>query len=333
LYEALEYGVGHFCGSVGTNIVSMCAAAFILWRFLALCRKLGIAHEYLLAGCVLFVPAYWIAASSTTDYMWSIAFLIAAAELLLDSRLAWASIAGAIAMGFRASNSLVLAGAYAGLLIYAWQSKWPGARILRILASGIAAAVLGALFFVPSWQMTNRTLQFLTPGIGPAAMWTLKMHVGRFFYKGIYLFGPIATVLLLFFIARDWKRLSPVNAENKKARFIFLGAFLGNIVLFAKFPVEVSYLLPGLVFFMLLAGMSFLNRKSSIVAVLCGIASFNVFSISLAKPNIPMHATNAKLTFTPRKGALVEDIEMRLKAKQCETATCWAKNVGEQSAL
>ena len=333
LYEALVYFVSHFGGPVATNIASMCAGAFILWRLIVLCRRMGIGHEYLLTSCVLFVPTFLIAASSTIDYVWSIAFLIGAAELLLDSRFAMASIVGAIAIGFRVSNSVVLAGVYAGLLLFGFKSGWQAKEIGKINFSGISAAVLGTLFLVPSWQVAHHTLDFLTPSIGPAAMWTLKMHVGRFIYKSIYLFGPVATLILLFLLARYRKlpNFSSHSTDAGKGFSIFLGAFLGNIVLFAKFPIEVSYLLPGMVFFLLVAGMTFLNlSRTGIVVVLCAIILFNFFSISLAKPNTPLHATNATLTFSPRSGVLLEDIRIRLKAKKCDTVPCWAKNVAEQ---
>ena len=336
LYEALAYGVGHLGGSIATNIASMCAGAFILWRFIVLCRKIGIRHEYLLASCVLFVPTFLIAASSTMDYLWSIAFLIAAAELLLDSRLALASIAGAMAIGFRASNSLVLAGAYAGLLLYGFSDGWKLPKVARVVISGLVAAFLGALFFLPSWVLAHHTMAFLTPGIGPAAMWTMKMHVGRFIYKMIYLFGPIATCILLFLLACNLKppKFSSMNANAGKGFAIFLGAFGGNIVIFAKFPLEVSYLLPGMVFFLLVAGISFLSSsRMGIVASLCGIVVFNFFSVSLAKPNIPLHATDAKLTLSPRSGVLVEDIRIRLKAKRCDSVPCWAKYAQGQPEL
>lgn len=336
LYEALVYGIGHWGGSIAVNIASMCAGAFILWRFLALCRKTGIRHPYLLACCVLFVPTFLIAASSTIGYLWSIAFLIAAAELLIDSRFALASVVGAIAIGFRGSNALVLAGAYAGLLVYGLVERWRGRRIAAIVLSGIVAACLGMLFFLPSWTLAHHTLAFLTPGIGPAAMWTLKMHVGRFFYKMVYVFGPIATLILLFLLVRNWRKpnFSSFDPRAPKALSIFLGAFLGNLVLFGKFPVEVSYLLPGVVFFLLLAGISFLDHsRAGSIAVLCGVLSFNVFSISLAKPNIPLRATNAQVSISPEPGLLLEDIRIRLQAKPCDSVACWAESVNQQPAL
>ena len=336
LYEGIVYAIAHLGGYVATNVASMCAGAFILWRFLSLCRKLRIPNEYILGFCVLFVPTFLIAASSTIDYLWSLAFLVATAELLLDDRLALASLTGAIAVGFRASNSIIVAGTYAGLLIYGIYVRWGGRRIAAILGSGFAAAALGALFFLPSWIVAHGTLGFLTPGIGPAAMWTFKMHAGRFIYKTIYLFGPIATIIMLFLLVRNRLHLKfPKNSDVRRRGFaIALGAFLANIALFAKFPVEVSYLLPSMFFFMLLAGLTFLNdSRTSALLVLGGILTFNLFSISFAKPNVPLHATNATLTVAPQAGILIEDIRIRLKAKSCETVPCWAQKVQQQPAL
>lgn len=336
LYEALVYATSHLGGSVATNIASLCAGAFILWRFIVLCRRIGVRHEYLLASCILFVPTFLIAASSTMDYLWSIAFLAAAAELLLDSKLAPATIAGAIAIGFRASNSLVLGGAYAALLVYGLMAEWRPQQLIRVAISGVFAAILGALFLVPSWILAHHTMGFLTPGIGPAQMWTLKMHAGRFLYKMIYLFGPIASFAILFLFVRNCRQLkfAGMSGTAQKGFAIFLGAFLGDILLFAKFPVEVSYLLSGLFFFMLMGGRSFLNSsRAGAIVVLCGIVIFNFFSISFAKPNIPMHATNARLSISLQRGILLEDIQLRMKVKSCETNACWSKKAGTQPAI
>ncbi len=336
LYEALVYGVSHLGGSVATDMASMCAGAFILWRFIVLCRKVGIHHEYLLASCVLFVPTFLIAASSTMDYLWSIAFLIATVEFLLGSRLTLASLAGAIAIGFRASNALVLAGIYVGLLIYSFMVGSETKKVFRIAIAGAVSAILGMVFFIPSWLVAHHTMSFLTPGTGSAAMWTLKMHVGRFIYKSAYLFGPIASFILLFMLIRHriLLKFSSLDDRVRKGFSMFLGAFLADLILFGKFPIEVSYLLPGLVFFLLLAGASFLKvSRAGIIAVLCGIISFNFLSIFFAKPNVPMHATNAKLSIGLRQGVLLEDIGIRLKAKPCQSVSCWQKKVNELPAI
>lgn len=290
LYEALVYGAGHFGGAVATNVGSMCAGAFVLWRFIVLCRKTGIRHELLLALCLLFVPTFLIAASSTIDYLWSLAFLIAAAELLYEDKLALASIVGAIAIGFRGSNSIVLAGAYAGLLCYGLITDWGPRQAVRPVISGLAAAFLGAFFYLPSWTLAHHTMSFLTPGIGPPDMWTLKMHVGRFLYKTIYLFGPFATGIFLFLLARRHRlsNFSSMDAHAKKGALIFSGAVAGNLLLFAKFPIEVSYLLPGAVFVLLAVGTIFLDlSRKGIMTVLCGIIAFNFISVSFARPNVP----------------------------------------------
>jgi len=241
-----------------------------------------------------------------------------------------------LAIGFRASNSLALAGAYAGLLLYGLSAGWKLREVAGVVISGLAAAILGALFFLTSWILSHHTTAFLTLGIGPAAMWTLKMHVGGFMYKVIYLFGPIATCILLFLLACNRKpsKLSSMNANAGRGFAIFLGAFSGNIVIFVKFPLKVSYLPPRMVFFLLVAGISFLSSsRMGIVASLCGIIVFNFFSVSFTKPDIPLHATGAKLTFSPRSGVLVEGIRIFLKAKRCDSAPCWAKYAQEQTEL
>lgn len=335
LYEAFVYAISRFGGYVATNIASMSLGAFILWRVIVLCRKMKTKHEYLLAGCIMCIPTFLIAASSTIDYVWSLAFLVAAVELLLNDKLASACIAGAICIGFRGSNSLVLAGAYAGLLIFVCMYEWDPKKLTGIVITGVCTCALAALFFVPSWMVAHHTMEFLTPMAGPPSMWSFKMHAGRVIYKTAYLFGPIATAIFLYLLAKYWRSKLQIEVEPawKKYSLVFAGAWVGNIVLFAKFPLEVSYLLPGAVFFVLLAGMSFLHTRNQMLAVLCATVSFNFVMISFAKPNIPLHATNARLSFNVEEGVLLEDIAIRIRAKKCSTGRCWEKYAAAQPGL
>ena len=167
--------------------------------------------------------------------------------------------------------------------------------------------------------------------MGPAAMWTAKMRAGRFVYKGLYLFGPIATVLLLALLLRPPSRFGGVSLTERlrqpSTRTFFLaslGLLLGDLFLFWRFPIEVSYAIPAAFFLLLIAGTTtLLNARVSIALLVLSIFSLNFVLIELARPNIPGMATGARFHFGFTEGTTLQDIHDRLPVRECRTNDCW----------
>src|SRR6056297_2687879 len=57
-------------GSVATILASVAFALLTLAAFLALCRRFGVPHRWLLGLTLAFHPYVWVNAGSTMDYLW-----------------------------------------------------------------------------------------------------------------------------------------------------------------------------------------------------------------------------------------------------------------------
>ena len=247
----------------------------------------------------------------------------------------------AIAISFRAANGVLIAGGFAAMLLdELLRHRRITTRAWTLAAAGLLSAVLGGLTFLLSAYLVHWTMAFTAGYIGPAAMWTLKMRAGRFVYKGLYLFGPLGTVLLLGAIAVAFLRpailgQTPVqtlrgrlsNPSTRPLTVVSLGVLIGNLILFWKYPIEVSYAIPAAFFFLLLAGATFLaNAPRTLAVFFLSVLSLNFILFSFAQPNIPGQATGARLRFGVAEGTLVQDIHDRVAVIGCRTNACWIEH-------
>jgi len=207
----------------------------------------------------------------------------------------------------------ILAGAIIGEL---YRSRRVDIKVVQLLSVGTAAFLLGCFPYIESYRLAGHTLQFLTPmGMDDPKSWTLKLRAGRLFYKGLYLFGPLAWLILcgLPFMKRD-------------------GALsISNVFLFLKFPLEISYLLPGALFFLLFVGITLFNgRRWMTLVLLLAILSADLITLQVLAPNIPNQATGAKLDPALVSGQLIHDVAVRRSLMSCDTFACWNKLWGDK---
>jgi hypothetical protein len=329
LYEAVVYGIARLGGSIATNVASLLVGAFVLWRLLVICERLRIRNQYLIALCAVATPTFLIACTSTMDYLWSIACLIVALESMTTHRMGLAILAGVLAVGFRPSNCIVLGGMYAGTLLYLRIKERGNPLAMQYALAMLATVLLAALFFVPSFMAANRTMDFLKPELGPASMWSWKMHAGRFVCKTLYVFGPLAACFLgvMFFTRRKALALGAYDEPSGILLASMMGGSAAALLLFARFPVEISYLLPGVIFTLPLAALTVLYTRVSAAAFLMLVASSNFLSISLAQPNIPGQATDATIHPALATGALLQERSARLRLRHCETYDCYLATI------
>jgi len=317
VFEAMVYALRSVGGSFATNLATLALAVVLLWRFLSLARHLGVGYPYLVAASLVVTPVFAIAATSTVDYLWSLLGLALFVELLLADRLALAVLPAAFAFAIRGANGPLIAGAILGAIVVSPR------RTLRLLAVGVGAAILGGLPFLESYRLANHSFAFLQALAGPDEMWSAKMRVGRFVYKSFYLFGPIAIVLLAAAFFRRGVQESPAQSDyQRRAVPIFLGIIIANALLFLRYPIEISYLIPAAFFLLLLVGRK-LDQRSWAVATLLAILSLNFVTPQFAQPNIPGHATGASFHPSIEPGILIEDIRLRLTVRQCEDYRCY----------
>lgn len=327
LFEAIVFALRHLGGSIATNLATLVVALVVLWRFLAIAERLGLRYPRIVAACLAVTPVFAIAATSTVDYLWSLLGVVLFVEFLLADRLALAVLAAAFAIAIRGANAPLIACAIlAGILT-------SPRRAPRLLGVGVFVAILGGLPYIESWRLANHSFAFLHALAGPEAMWTPTLRIGRFVYKSLYLFGPVATGLMLgcpIFAtvpsSLRWEStpslIPEVLAYRQRATPLFLGVILANAALFLRYPIEISYLIPVAFFVLLLVGVR-LTCKPLTIAVLLAVLSLNFVTPQFARPNIPGHATAASFKPSLEPGILLEDIRLRRTVSQCEDYRCY----------
>lgn len=317
VFEAIVYGLRHGGESLATNLATLCVAMVILWRFLAMARRLKVKFPFLVTGSLVATPVFAIASTSTVDYVWSLLGIVLFVEFLLADRLLLAIVPAAFALAIRAANAPLIVGAIAGAIVFAPR------RAIRLIGVGLAAGVLGCLPMVESYRLANHTVAFTHAVAGPDSMWSATMRTGRFVYKSIYLFGPIASVLLAAGQLRLSRDVAPGNPDyRRQAISIFFGIIVANELLFLRYPIEISYLIPSAFFVLLCVGTQ-LERRWHAMAILFAVLSLDVMTPQFAQPNIPGRATSARLHFSLEPGMLIDDIRMRIKVRQCEDYRCY----------
>ena len=333
-FEAIVYGLSRVGGYLAANLATLVVGTLCLWRFMVLASRVRVRFPELLTLCLAATPVFAIACTSTDDYLWSLLGIVLCAELLIADRLALAILPGAFAFAVRGANGLVIAGVIVGAMVAQWMTdRRFTPRILQLAGVGAAAALIGSPPYLLSYHLAGNSIHFADGMIGSAGMWTFKMRLGRFLYKGVFLFGPLACLLLAASVAvrRRWPVPSDSEVVQYRARAfpIFAGVVVFNLILYYRFPIEISYLIPAGFFALLLLGTTVLAKSRALtVAFLISIASLNLVMPQFARPNIPGQATDASLHFSLSKGGMVGDVQQRLALRQCTgyDYNCFVRN-------
>lgn len=328
LYEAVVYALARAGGFVATNLAAAAAGAIVFWMLLRACRALKVAHPFAITACALATPVVLIACSSTDDYVFSAAFLFVAAESMIANQGAMAVLAGFLAIGFRPSNAVVLAGMYLGLLLALYLRDRRDPRLKNLALYGLVTAFLGGLWAIPSYLALGHSFAFLTPGMGQSYLWTWKMQLGRLVLKPLYLFGPLAS---LFLASQLWRtRTRQLRGDLSPPQELWIavlsGGVIANLLLFARFPIEIEYLLPACLFFLPLAGWAILRERRAILAFAALLTFSDFVTLSLARPNVPNHASDATIRLAVKKGFLLEDLATRWRLRSCRSENCYVRH-------
>lgn len=308
VHEALTgilYSAG---GPLLTNLATVGFALITVWAFLWICRHHQIRHRHLLATVLVLHPLFWIASTSTYDFVWAMAFMLLGYVFFLRDRHILAGVLLGIAVGTRL-GSIVLP--FAMLIAWGVRRDRPLAPLAKALLAG---AVTGAALYIPPFAHANYTLEFLTFSKEPMGLWG---YVARFVYKNIYFWGLPASLVLLAAVIRFSGRIvrrmrQPVRPRWIEAPILISAVtILGVEWLFLGVPQSPYYLLPILPFGLFLLGRAFEESRGWLVAFLIAVVSLNVVNIDIAQPDVPHHATSASLGLWVEEGLLLEDLDLR----------------------
>jgi len=352
VHEAAVGALQWLAGTVGPNLGSLVAAAALTVVLALLLRREGVGRAGLAVAVVVANPWFLVAATSTVDFLWALALWAGAALVLRARAglggAAGAGVLGGLAVGCRASTAVLVAGlALAEALD---RSPRPGARAdggrpddpgpaaasgrdraggdglsagssapsgggpsagpgpqVRALVLAAVTAVVGLVLFLPAFLSSDGSLAFAQNDVPTSSV---AVQVGRFLAKDLYFVGPFAAVVLVGALPA----LARTAARWRADWLVRLGllTLLASQLLFLRFPWKMGHLLPTLVGLALVAARALGPRPRLLAALVGAQLLYAVVSVQLLTPNTPNAATGARLTFEPRWGALVVDVQCRL---------------------
>ncbi|MGI8709491.1 MAG: hypothetical protein ACR2LA_00630 [Acidimicrobiales bacterium] len=293
VHEAIVGAFDLLGGPLLTNLASLLAAGALLAGLDRLLRRESVGRGGRWAVALVAAnPWFVIAATSTADYVFALAFVVGAALALRDGRPVLAGLLAAAAMGCRiGSGALVLALLIAeitGRRETGGRPEGSGAG-RRAVVAGIAAAAATVVVFVPS-ALAAGGLSFADNDFSTASP---VVQLGRAFAKDVTLLGPVATVVALLAVPAVWTALRRWPT-SWLVRFSVVGLVLSQ-ALFIRFPWKMAHLLPGLLCVAVLLAVALDDRRRLLIALVVLQALFCLVRLDLVAPDDPNAATGGRV--------------------------------------
>lgn len=260
-------------GPAGLNGATALFSAAAVFFFHRLARRLEVPHPVPLSLAFAFLPLVYLHSVNALDYLWAIAFVLAAVDAWFARRFVLAGVLLGLATGCRITSL-----AFVVPLVVAGEAR-DRRRIL--LQLGGAAVVVGALCYVPVLLAYGASYLRVTPTPYPSLAFLLKQ-------LSVDLFGlPGALALLVVLAGEAIARLRgraprPVgNPQWPRLRLLALAVAVPYLVLFLRLPDDAAYLLP-VVPFVLLALATVLAPRRLLALCLVVVASGFVVKLGAA---------------------------------------------------
>lgn len=310
-------------GPLLTNLASLVAAVVLLVSLDRLLRREGVrAGGRWAVALVAANPWFVIAATSTADYLFALAFVVLAAHAVRSRRPVLAGLLAAAAMGCRiGSAALIVALLLAELADDGDPARTEPDRVgdetsrqasrdrsatVRSLATTVAVAgVATVALFIPAF--------FAAGGISFAendfSTSSPLVQLGRAAVKDVTLLGPIASVVALLTVPALLSLLKRWRT-TWLVRFAVVGFVLSQII-FIRFPWKMPHLLPCLLCGAILLGAALDARPKLLVALVVLQLVFCVVGVELIRPDDPNAAKSGQLHPHVGWGPVVVDFQCR----------------------
>ncbi len=262
LWTTGQYEISRFPGNPLHEIVLapiVASRSFVVSNGITLLLTIGMLLEWarlvtlccrfplLLTIAFAFSPMVWINSASSTDYIWSLACILAAVHLTLSSRFRVAGILLGLAAGFRPANIIAVI-PIATLIIYTNRS-WR--HVVTVVTFGAATI---ALTFIPIFDRYG-ALGWLS------ALRRQLSNVGLPFpdqlllsgYRGVFAIGLVPAFVLLLVFVYNRRAFHEALTRRDASVIVSLAGLAAYVLLFLAFPFDRSYLIPALPFLLLLA--------------------------------------------------------------------------------
>jgi len=299
VFETLTAMFDPLGGHLLMNLLTAAAAGATVVGIARLVRMWDHDNGDLIALAVFASPMTIIAATSLADFVWALVFFVWGAVVHLEGRSTHAGVLFALAIGSRLSSGFLIAA-------FLVADGWDPAHRRRSVRTGLLAAPLGALLFVPAWLAYDRTFAFLDNQEGYRS---LANNLGRFLYKNYAASGLVLIAILLLAVPALWASL-PRWRRDPMLRFAVLG-FVGSEALYFVMPWKLAHLLPALLCLFLWVGASARNTRGYLWVLIAAVAVNGVVSLRLLSPDASDDATSGSWSPAVGLGLLLNDIRCR----------------------
>lgn len=301
VHETIVGVLDRLGGPLLTNLASLFMAVVLAVALFTLLRREGIRGRGLIAiAIVVLNPWFIIAATSTADYLFALAFVLLAALAERDDRPVIAGVFAALSMGCRIGSGLLIVS-----ILFAELFEGRPAR-RRVIVTAAVTVVGTFLLFVPAFLASGSSLEFAENDFSTS---TPLVQAGRTLVKDMLLLGPIASLLLLATVPALVRAIGMWRA-SWLVRFAVPGLVLSQI-LFLRFPWKMPHLLPCLVCLAILLAVALERRPGLLYALVITQVLYLGLRVDVIKPDDPNKATGGRVALDAGWGPVVVDIRCR----------------------
>jgi len=323
VFEILTLLLSSLGGSIATNLAAVLMSLFCLYGFYRLCMAFPVPNSKYLALIVALHPYYWVASTTTMDYVFALGFFFLGVSLLLGgNKPAYAGLLFSLAVGCRLTTALLVALVLALLLLH---------RLITIkaaLVSLLMATPLSIVFYFPPLAFVgwvwHRIFRLVTGG---SEYWSLFMRIGRFVYKNIVFWSAPVLAFLAWEIIYSLVRRIKLRGDSVRLIASCVAILLTYEILFFYAPLDPSYLLVILPFTVLIVGILLADKRKALLTLLLLVFISNFVVVNFARPNVKNFATDARYGLWLDPGFLVETTQRRIKVMDCSDLNCYESRV------
>jgi hypothetical protein len=263
LFEILNSVLVTFGGWYASNTATVLASLILLLAFVKIVVRLEARYPRWLIFLFAFFPLFWINSANTMDYLWALLFVMLSWLFLLNGRVGLGALFLGLSMGFRLTSCLFII-PYSGYLFLTGRKN----HIVPLVA---IATVVGVASFSPS--LTAHGLGTFTFLMSP---YHEPSHIP---YYAMYSLGIVSTLLLLYWVSRQWRPLWQGWRSKDPIVITCIVAVALVAVVFCIAPLDKSYLIPLFPFLFILLdkyAVPKLLAAFTITAVLYGFVMIEV---------------------------------------------------------
>jgi len=274
---------------------AVCSALAVLF-FVLILRRLG-SRDALLAGAALAsIPVIYISSTVSLDYLWALAFLMAATYAALLRRPWLAGVLLGLAVGCRLTSGLLV---FPLLLLISHPGEWTAAdeapkpslslipaQLRACVIMGCTTCAVGLCCFLPVIRVYGRG--FLGFFDDPPPLYIQLRHATTDTWGLLGCCALLfACIVLLVPAGRRGASTfaTPLDATLPKA---WLTAMVLFVLVFISLPHQAMYLIPALPFFLLLLAR-YLPRRA--FQVVCILLILSPWLFTLRSPRHPTEPT------------------------------------------